>query len=581
MVLAGWDRQEIAVDADGYAMFGYGMWHHRARGKQTPLHARAVCLRDEQGGTLHFCCLDLGYISHAVREGIVAGLKTRIDGFEEAQLVVTCTHTHSGPGGCSHEALYNVVTPGFNTQHFDAVVTAAVSAIENAARALAPTELSLHEGRFDDATEVAWNRSVHAHNLNPEVVKRSNIETHLAINRSMRVLGLRRDGKLEALVSFFGVHATALGNRLERLDADNKGYAARHAEAALLEAGAAAPVAIFAQATAGDVSPHYHGPGQLERRAQLKGDLEYAYARTNGERQADLALCAVATQGTPIDGVIDSIFGYADFDRIVADPKHANGRANATTSEPCQGVAFFQGTPVDGPGVGSFLAGFARMVAGYLKRRRLRRLSKYPPEKRAYFERIYAAQGEKAILLEAGTKTLLGQRLDRILLPDLVDPAIGELKRQVRIGAIVDSPLVPSVLPLQIVTVGSLALVCMPGEFTTTAGARLEATVRETLAARGITTAQICTYSNDYMGYVTTNEEYQAQAYEGGHTIYGQWTLAAFQTRVEALAAELLKPVSSRTHDRTTRPAPVPAHELALRTDIPAPGKKVPAQLTV
>ena len=56
------------------------------------------------------------------------------------------------------------------------------------------------------------------------------------------------------------------------------------------------------------------------------------------------------------------------------------------------------------------------------------------------------------------------------------------------------------------------------------------------------------------MGYVTTYEEYQEQAYEGGHTIFGQWTLAAFQTQFSSLAREMLKPDSERTYDLTTRP---------------------------
>jgi neutral ceramidase len=81
----------------------------------------------------------------------------------------------------------------------------------------------------------------------------------------------------------------------------------------------------------------------------------------------------------------------------------------------------------------------------------------------------------------------------------------------------------------------------------------------------------ICTYCNDYMGYVTTHEEYQQQAYEGGHTIYGQWTLAAFQTRFAALAGELLKPEARRGHDRLTRPKPAPAGELALRSGLSPP----------
>ena len=63
---AGWGRAEIAVEPDGYAMFGYGMWHHRARGKQTPLFARAFCIGDG-ARRLIFCCADLGSISCAVR----------------------------------------------------------------------------------------------------------------------------------------------------------------------------------------------------------------------------------------------------------------------------------------------------------------------------------------------------------------------------------------------------------------------------------------------------------------------------------------------------------------------------------
>ena len=73
------------------------------------------------------------------------------------------------------------------------------------------------------------------------------------------------------------------------------------------------------------------------------------------------------------------------------------------------------------------------------------------------------------------------------------------------------------------------------------------------------------------MGYTTTREEYQEQCYEGGHTIFGQWQLAAFQTRFAELARELRKPEPERRHDRTMRPRPAPADELALRSDLPVP----------
>jgi neutral ceramidase len=569
---AGWSKQEIAIVPRGHAMHGYGQWQQRARGVRTPLFARAVYLADEAGCPLYFCCLDLGYVTHAMRQGIVDAVRGEVGtAFDEASLVLTCTHTHSGPGGCAQESLYNMVTPGYVPAHVEAIVAAAAAALLAARAGAAASELVLVQGGFDPAVPVAWNRSLAAYNRNPDVTPRTPTDAHLALDRDMAVLGLRREGRLCALLSFFGVHATCLGSALRLHDGDNKGYAAAHAEGVLEAAGVKGAVAIFAQGTAGDVSPHYHGPGDIARRASIRGEAEVDYARRNGRYQSELALALLASAGEPVQGAIDSIFSYADFTAIHAAPAFAEGEQEAWTSEPCHGVGFFAGTRIDGPGMPAPVAAGARFLAKRLRQRRLRQLARYPAQEQAYFRRIYAAQGAKDILMEAGPKTVLGMALDKLALPDFADPVVAEMKRQARGGALRQSPLVPTVLPLQVVTLGALAIVCCPGEFTTTAGRRLRESVAATLAVRGVTQALLCTYCNDYMGYVTTREEYQEQAYEGGHTIYGQWTLAAFQTRFAALALEMCKPASARGHDRLTRPAPVPAAELALRSDLPVP----------
>jgi neutral ceramidase len=49
-------------------------------------------------------------------------------------------------------------------------------------------------------------------------------------------------------------------------------------------------------------------------------------------------------------------------------------------------------------------------------------------------------------------------------------------------------------------------------------------------------TVVIAGYSNGYAGYATTAEEYRSQQYEGGHTLHGQWTLAAYQETARTLA---------------------------------------------
>ncbi|MEL0027220.1 MAG: neutral/alkaline non-lysosomal ceramidase N-terminal domain-containing protein, partial [Perlucidibaca sp.] len=420
MYQAGWGRREIISAPRGYAMHGFGQPGHRARGQETPLYARALFLRDELGQSLVFCCLDLGYVTHAMRSGAVEQLSARLGtDFRDEAFVLTCTHTHSGPGGCSHDVLYNLVTPGFQPEHLAAVVAAVVEAVAEARATAEPTTLSLASAPFDDSVPVAWNRSLKAWNRNPDVTRYRSGENHKALDRQMQVLSLSRDGEVRALLSLFGVHATCLGNTLDRHDGDNKGYAAAQAERALGKGA----VAIFAQGTAGDVSPHYHGPGQTARRNAIQGRDEYVYAAENGRRQSDMALVIAAGKGQgEISGGIDAVLSYVDFTAIHADPAMAGGEPQAWTSDPCHGVAFFAGTPVDGLGVPPALAAVMRTGARALRAWRLGPLSRLGADERAYYRRLYAAQGPKDILMEAGRKLALGRPLDRLPVPDAVDP---------------------------------------------------------------------------------------------------------------------------------------------------------------
>ncbi len=570
MYQAGWSKAEIKLTPKGYAMHGFGQWKHRAWGQESPLMARTIVISDGKA-PLIFCCLDLGYITYAMRSGIVNRLSKHIANFDEERLVLTCTHTHSGPGGCSHDAFYNVVTPGFVPAHVAAIISAAIKSIDTAYKQMQPAEISLDLGQFDDDIDVAWNRSLSAYNCNPDVTQRADTETHLALDREMQVLSLRRDGKTQALLSLFGVHATCCGNMLDKYSNDNKGKAAAQAEAALQSQGAVEPVAIFAQGTAGDVSPFYHGPGDIKRRKAIKGDAHYAYAAANAKKQSQKALEINQEPGFLLEGQIDGVLTYVDFSHIKADPAYANGNDNALTSDPCHGVAFFEGTPVDGPGMPGFLGKGARSLANRLRTKRLSNANNQPKQEADYYRQLYTAQGPKTILMEAARKKILGYDIAKLPLPGFVDPLVKEIKRQARLGAMDESAMVPTVLPLQIVRIGQLALVCCPGEFTTVAGKRIKDTVRDVLKDSDIDDVLISTYCNDYMGYCTTNEEYQQQNYEGGHTIFGQWQLAAFQTCFAKLAPELDRHPDDRHYDNTTRPRPVPEDELKLRTNIRPP----------
>ena len=564
MYLVGWDKQEIQIQPKGYAMFGYGMWSHRAFEKRTALYVRSFTILDEKQNLLIFCCLDLGCITAAMRQKTQQLLQEKLgEQFNENQFVLTATHTHSGPGGCAYEALYNMPTPGFVPEHLDAIVLAVVSSVENALSRQSETEIAICQQSFDTATPVAWNRSLDAYNQNPEVEPRSEHETHLALNREMQLIGFYRQGNLQAFISFFGVHATCLGNSLDAHDGDNKGYAAQDAEALLKQQGIENPVTIFAQATAGDVSPHFHGPHQNKIRQQIKGEKEYEYAKKNGRLQSQLAFTAFENKTVKVKGNVDAVFCYVDLSNIEIPAEFAQGEMDARTSIPCHGTAFAAGTPVDGKGVSTFVVKAMNVVANRYKYKKLKDVN--APDY-LFYKNLFASQGAKHIFIEAGSKKIFGRNIGT--LPSVTDPLASEMNRQVKAGAIIESPLVPSIVPLQMIKIGQLALICCPGEITTISGQRLLQTVRKCLSEKHeISNVWLCSYCNDYMGYITTNEEYQQQAYEGGHTLFGQWTLAAIQYKYQGLTEQLLRAVLDRELDRSTRPSKVPEHELAKRTN--------------
>ncbi len=556
---AGWAKEIMALQPRGLAMHGYGQAGHKAWRKRTDLCARVILIQESvDQPPLIFCCLELGYVTHALREAILEQIRPLLGmQWDEARLVLTCTHTHSGPGGCAHEVLYNLVTPGFSPTDFQTVVDASVAAIKRALSQIQPVDLVWTKSALAPNVPVAWNRALQAYLRNPEAIPYREQERHLALDRQVRMLCLRQGSATVAALHLFGVHATCLGSGLNAWDADNKGYAARALERFLDDQGLEQPaVAIFAQGTAGDVSPHYHGPGDLARRQDMSPAQEVSYARRNGHIQAEHAQALCKQQGMVCEGPVEARLAYADFSDIQVAPEFSEGEPAGTT-RPAHGVSFFAGTPVDGLGISAALATILRRLARQVRSLR----SKVDAD-------FYQAQGNKDVFLDAGGKRILGVPINRLLrLPFLehLDPVVGELRRQVRKGAVEQSPLVPTVLPIQYIRLGPVVFLACPGEFTTIAGQRLVATVRPILEAEGASEVVMLTYCNDYMGYVTTREEYAVQTYEGGHTVYGQWTLAAFQT----LYLDLLLPEPVLL-DPCLRPEPVPVDELNLRWAHPA-----------
>lgn len=100
-------------------------------------------------------------------------------------------------------------------------------------------------------------------------------------------------------------------------------------------------------------------------------------------------------------------------------------------------------------------------------------------------------------------------------------------------------PWTPTVLPIQMFRIGQLELLGAPAEFTVMAGVRIRRAVQAASEAAGIRHVVFNGYANAYASYVTTREEYAAQEYEGGSTLYGPWTQAAYQQLFVDMAVAL------------------------------------------
>ncbi|MBF2054348.1 MAG: neutral/alkaline non-lysosomal ceramidase N-terminal domain-containing protein [Candidatus Sericytochromatia bacterium] len=563
---AGLSRQIIPSRQRQIGMMGYGKPENQVLEAHSDLYVRSLVLRSDTGQRLIFSNAEICFVTQAVQQEVLRRLQQVWPDLQEAELLLSAQHTHSGPGGYSHYAFYNMTVPGFQPAVFEAIVKSFVSSILAAERALAPARLAFAAAPFAEHLDVAFNRSLPAYNQNPENTPLRPEQTHLAIDRNMYLLRISSPtGQLRGIVNWFGVHATSLSARNTGVSSDNKGYAAQWLEDHLQQQGHKA-ICIFAQGAAGDVSPNFHGSGKHWPRGKFSDD--YESMRYNGRLQAEQALRILNEAAfEPLENTLDCRLHYADLSHLPCAPRFVNGQSDCRSAPAAQGTAFLGGTPVDGPGISPALQGLVAGFSRWQRRRYLRQLQASDPARWQQEREDQQMQAPKILAVESGRRRFLGlSQPEQLPVPAAADPVLGELKRLCQKGAMREHSWTPQILPLQIVRIGSLALIAFPGEATTTAARRLCQSVQNDLAAAGIRQSVFCGYSNAYFGYATTPEEYLLQRYEGGHTVFGRWTLPAFQTAYTEVAAALRTAPAQRPQPPNLRPPVFSEQELALRT---------------
>lgn len=455
-------------------------------------------------------------VRHSVLEKL-AGLGNEYARYGDHNLALTGTHSHSGPGAWYNYLLPQIPNKGFDRQSFNAIVDGVLLSIKRAHESLAPGRLTFGTTHIEDAS---INRSPYSYEANPEEEKArysSNVDKTLSLLRFDR----ESDNKTAAVLTFFPVHGTSLYGNNTLVTGDNKGVAAWLFERSVQDDSKFADnfVAGFSQSSVGDTSPnilgawcedgsgeecrytdstcggktdkcHGRGPFFRENDQGAKSCFEiglrqYTAAKDLHDQMSTNAIPIRKSSQVSSFHLFENLDGYS-----------FQSPFNSSTLSTCSaalGFSFAAGT-TDWPGYFDFTQNDTtpaeRNPLWYIARGFLHQPT---PEQQE-------CQQPKEILLDVG---------------DLSLPYAWS----------------PNVVDIQLLRVGQLMFAISTSEVTTMAARRWKDAIAKSASEKlSITDPLVVLGSpaNSYAHYVTTEEEYGRQRYEGGSTLYGPNTLAAY-----------------------------------------------------
>ena len=255
--LAGYGsvRRRLLVP-DLFGLHPHAFWFRPAEGELDAPAARALVV-ETATARLTWVTVDLIAVDRAFVDAVQQRLEDA--GSRPGTLIVSASHTHSGPGAFLDSWLMGILaTDRFDGEVLRAFLDTVVEAVQRAEAGRAPSRIgtaridgpALTAGRLDQPVD-------------PEIV-------------ILRVVS--PTGAPIALLWNYAIHGTILGARNLKYSGDVMGVAARELERRLRVP------ALFVNGAVGDVSPRRHGPTALVADARtLATAVEEAWARATPE----------------------------------------------------------------------------------------------------------------------------------------------------------------------------------------------------------------------------------------------------------------------------------------------------------
>ncbi len=461
---------DVTGPAAELGMMGYSMPDQKTAGIHMRLYSRAYVIADATSRVV-FVSADIQGMMQSVTMGVLEKLEERYGSlYTKDNVMLSATHTHSGPGGYSGYMVYDLSVLGFDVQNYTAIVDGIFQSIVRAHDNLADGVIKINDG---DVANASKQRSESAYEQNPDIGSYTTDTDTL-----MTLLRLERpDGTEIGMINWFAVHTTNIGNTNKLISGDNKGFASfKFEDTKGTDYGVQETfVAAFAQSNAGDVSPNLWG--------HPDGVNDYGRMEIIANRQLTTADGLYSTATEEISGTLDYRHTYIDFSET--GPVYTQDRACVSAI----GMSTLAGSSEDGSGIDGFTEG---LVFG----------DNWPEITVVPEDQV--CHGEKVILVTTG-------RMDPV-------------------------PGTPQILPVQIIRIGTLALVGVPFECTTMVGRHIREAVQNVLSADGVTRVVIAGYANAYSSYITTAPEYRVQQYEGSSTHFGENSEIVLKEEIVGLA---------------------------------------------
>jgi neutral ceramidase len=467
-------------------MAGYAANGNYGKGFRTRLHARVIYLKSVDKRPVALVQCDLLAGSELVHRRVAELVAQKTD-LDMGGIMMSATHTHSGPGnllGSNFYVMNAAKGGGLDLEFFDFVAGQIADAIIDAYNSRRPAKIATGSVEVYGFTR---NRSILAYRVNRNADPEKAKDIHKAVNPQMHMV------------------------RVDCLDEKNGAY---------VPAGALTSFSIH-----GTTVPSQNTLYNADVFAYMERELEWEMAR----KHSASGFVHAVVNGTHADNSPDNARGRQGFQEArrlgvglgrkaielfnsLASGLSAEVKVQAALRE----IDYYRNNTIDGiamcdpPRVGTTL------LAGVRDGGPTPILNWLPFFKEGSHRWIFTegCQGNKRIALWPFQSLILPR--DEF----------------------------PHVITYQALQLGNMVLLPLPYEVTMESGQRIAEACRKAALEGGMgadTRFVVVSVSNGYTGYCTTPEEYGEQRYEGGHTIYGPNTNPFIAAQAAKLVGDLAR----------------------------------------